>query len=147
MEAIEECKIPKGNDSPIALNKSLDGIVARTCACSQEGSISSVEVPSCVKVATAVERPQAPIVVAVDTAIESSVPRVFTKCGSHAKDEDFDNILAAGCAAALTWMARDAVESSSQTCFHSSAVPNLSLSSYLDRMRRYFDCSGSCFVL
>jgi len=146
-EAIEECKIPKGNDSPIALNRSLVGIVDRTCCCSEEDSISSVDVPSCLEIATAVERPEAPTVVAVDTAIASSVPRVFTKCGSHSKDEDFDNILAAGCAAALTWMALDAVESSSQTCFHSSVVPNLSLSVYLDRMRRYFDCSGSCFVL
>merc|ERR1712048_165635 len=44
-------------------------------------------------------------------------------------------------------MAMDAQDTPSRTCFHSSALPKLSIADYLERLRRGFNCSGTCFVL
>lgn len=74
-------------------------------------------------------------------------PEVSKKAEVALEPRPFDTIWATGLAAVVTQLCARTVEDEHGSCFHSSEVPPISIPEYMTRIAKYFDCSGSCFVL
>jgi len=60
---------------------------------------------------------------------------------------DEDAVLAEGLGKAVAGMARLARAPGRLTCFHSTAKPGIGPELYMARLRQFFCCSGTCYVL